>query len=207
MCAPPAIIPRAISRCARKTTDAKQMNDRPGAGAEKRRIAPGIVHSGRPHLSHAQRRFARELAGLAREGGIGGFRQADAVKALRLRRPKARERNQRLLRKVRDRSICHAQWRFAREPAGLAREGGLGELSTGCDAVEALRLRRPKAEGWESAFPEGRFETESYAMQNGALPANRRGLRGQAALGSFRQAVTRWRRCVFFLLRRLLPWG
>ena len=38
-------------------------------------------------------------------------------------------------------------------------------------------------------------------MHNGALPANRRGLRGQAALGSFRQTVTRWRRCVFFLLR------
>ena len=129
--------------------------------------------------------------GLRGQAALGSFRQADAVKALRLRRLKARERNQRLLRKVRDRSICHAQRRFAREPGRLARAGGLGELSTGCDAVKALRLRRPKAEGWESAFPEGRFETEAYAMHNGALPANWRGLRGQAALGSFRQAVTR----------------
>ena len=107
--------------------------------AASRRV---FVHPGRPHLSHAQRRFAREPAGLAREGGhIGELSTGcDAVKALRLRRLKARERNQRLLRKVRDRSICHAQRRFAREPAGFAREGGLGELSTGCDAVKALRL-------------------------------------------------------------------
>ena len=128
----------------------------------------------------ANRRGLREQAALG-ELSTG----CDAVKALRLRRPKARDRNQRLLRKVRDRSICHAQRRFAREPAGFARAGGLGELSTGCDAVKALCLRRPKAEGRESAFPEGRFETEAYAMHNGALPANWRGLRAKAALGAF----------------------
>ena len=143
-----------------------------------------------------------------RTGGVcagrrpwGSFRQADAVKALRLRRPKAEGRES-----------AFPEGRFETEAYAMHngalpanRRGVRGQAALGgfrqADVVKALRLRRPKAEGWESAFPEGRFETEAYAMHNGALPANRRGLRAKAALGSFRQAVTRWRRCVFFLLR------